>query len=90
MEEKKTKKEFVPSWGAILVCAPITLVIFWMIYQAMDEILMSFLPLHCNAFVSTIIYCFFLCLLLWGTMWFFRIISKRYTEIEENVKKKEK
>ena len=88
-EEKTKKKEFVPSWGAIFVCLPPSLLILWFCYRAMDEILMSFLPLYFNAFISTLIYCFCLCLLLWGTMWFFRITSKRYMEIEETKKRKE-
>ena len=87
MKENAKKKEFLPSWGAILVCFPFTLVMFFICYLAMDEILVDWLSQHFNPFIGTLIYCIFLGLLLWGTMWFFRITSKRDTEIEEKRKK---
>ena len=89
MKEEKTKKEFVPSWGAILICAPITLVGLWYCYRVMDDALMSVLPQHCNTFVALLIYLVCLLLLIGAAMWFFYITSKRYTEIEARRKKKQ-
>ena len=83
MVEKNEKKEFVPSWRTVAVCLPITLILLWIVYRAMDEALMNWLPIHVSSlFIALLIYCIFLVLLIGATMWFFRLIAKRYMEIE--------